>query len=514
MRVGVVGAGVAGLVTAKVLGQAGHDVVVLERTADVGGVWSASRRYPGLTTQSPRQQYGLSDFPLPSDLPEWPTGEQVQRWLAAYATWAGLDDRLRLETEVVAARHDAGDGWTLSTRHVRTGEVGEVRVDRLVVANGVYSEPLVPTFEGEEAFAAAGGTLLAGTALHDAEVTRGQHVLVVGYGKTAHDIAVPVSEVAASTAVVARRLHWKVPRRVAGRLNYKWAFLTRLGEALFRYLRLGRVDGLLHGPLDPLRRRLLRWFGAISVWQYGLARLDLAPPGGMQDIVKGSIGLVTEGFFEAVGEGRIRVHAGRRIRRLVERDGAPHAELDDGAVLPADVVVCATGFVQGVPFLDDEVRDRLLDEDGNVALYRQVLPVGGIEGLYLNGYNSSFYSPLNAELAAAWIAADLAGAVAKPSPGEMRAAVAEQIAFMDAATDGHHARGGSVIPFSMKNVDEVLDDLDLQIPARARAKQWFTPIDPSAYADVVPRLLERLGASDNRATPSVGADRRDGSRVR
>ena len=84
MRVAVIGAGVAGLATAKVLTQAGHVVRVYDRTPDVGGVWSATRRYPGLTTQSPKAQYALSDFPMPDDYPEWPTGEQVQRWLAAY----------------------------------------------------------------------------------------------------------------------------------------------------------------------------------------------------------------------------------------------------------------------------------------------------------------------------------------------------------------------------------------------------------------------------------------------
>ncbi|MGE0299890.1 MAG: FAD-dependent oxidoreductase, partial [Pseudonocardia sp.] len=65
MRIGIVGAGVAGLCTAKVLRAAGHDVVVWERAPDVGGVWSATRRYPGLSTQSPRDTYAFSDFPMP-----------------------------------------------------------------------------------------------------------------------------------------------------------------------------------------------------------------------------------------------------------------------------------------------------------------------------------------------------------------------------------------------------------------------------------------------------------------
>src|SRR6201998_4229585 len=103
MKVAVIGAGVAGLVTAKVLRQAGHSVVVFEKAPDVGGVWSATRRYPGLTTQSPKQQYSLSDFPMPRDYPEWPTGAQIQAYLAAYASHFGLDPDLPLASEGSAA---------------------------------------------------------------------------------------------------------------------------------------------------------------------------------------------------------------------------------------------------------------------------------------------------------------------------------------------------------------------------------------------------------------------------
>ena len=98
MRVAIIGAGVAGLTTAKVLSQAGHEVQVIDRTPDVGGVWSVTRRYPGLTTQSPKVQYSLSDFPMPADYPEWPTGAQIQAYLADYAAEFGVDRCLRLNT--------------------------------------------------------------------------------------------------------------------------------------------------------------------------------------------------------------------------------------------------------------------------------------------------------------------------------------------------------------------------------------------------------------------------------
>jgi cation diffusion facilitator CzcD-associated flavoprotein CzcO len=499
MRTAIIGAGVAGLVTAKVLLQAGHDVQVLERAPDVGGVWSRTRRYPGVTTQSPAVQYSLSDFPMPEDYPEWPDGAQVQSYFAAYAAKFGVDRVVRLDTEVTAARPTADGRWTVETRDT-DGHATTTMFDRLVVANGVFCEPAVPAFPGLDEFTAAGGRVCAGVEFHDAEEARDKHVLVVGYGKSACDVTVPISGVAASTDVIARQLLWKVPRRIGGLLNFKMLLLTRMGEALFRYLRPRGVEKFLHGPANGLRRRMLNSVGAVSVRQFGLRKLGLVPRGHMEDIIRGAIGLVTEGFFEGVADGAITVHGNRTISRLFARDGRPFAELGDGTVLPADLVVCATGFTQGVPFLPDDVRDRLLDERGNFALYRQILPVD-VPGLYFNGYNSSFFSPLNAEMAALWIAAALADAVALPDAETMRQAVVEQLAFMDVATDTHHCRGTKIIPFSMHNVDEVLSDLDLNIPARVRASHWLNPIDPAAYRRVTPALLDRLAAGATAATP-------------
>jgi hypothetical protein len=487
MRVGIIGAGVAGLATAKVLKQAGHEIIVWDKAPDVGGVWSRARRYPGLTTQSPKAQYSLSDYPMPREFPEWPAGPQVQAYLAGYASHFGLDPALRLSTEVMSATPVAGGGWAITTVAGGPAE----RVDKLVVANGVFCEPAMPSYPGTAEFIAAGGQVLAGTELHDQEQARGKRVLVIGYGKSACDVTVPVSEVAASTAVVARHLLWKVPRRIGGVVNFKLLLLTRMGEALFPYLRPGGVERFLHGPANGIRGRMINSVGSASVRQFGLERLRLVPPGQMEDIVRGAIGLATEGFFEGVEAGSIVVHANRTIARLLADGDGPAAELDDGTRLPADLIICATGFTQGVPFLPDEMTAQVLDERGNFMLYRQIRPAD-VADLYFNGYNSSFFSPLNAEMAAVWIAADLAAAVPLPEPAAMRQQITEQLAFMDAATDTHHCRGGKIIPFSMHNVDEVLGDLGVNVSAAIRALHWLGPIAPAAYRRITPAVLKRL----------------------
>lgn len=104
-------------------------------------------------------------------------------------------------------------------------------------------------------------------------------------------------------------------------------------------------------------------------------------------------------------------------------------------------------------------------------------------------------------MAALWIGADLAEAVALPGPEAMRRAVVEQLAFMDGATDTYHCRDTKIIPFSMHNVDEVLGDLDLNIGATVRASHWLGAVDPAAYRRMAPLLLRRLPPSGPRPGP-------------
>ncbi len=494
MKIAVIGAGFAGLSTAKVLRETGFDVTVFEKARDVGGVWSVTRRYPGVRTQNDKGTYALSDFPMPADYPEWPTGEQVQQYLAAYVERFDLAPVLRLGTEVTSARLDPDEsGWTLDSTRLADGVQNTGRFDFLVVANGIFSEPALPPFAGVEEFTAAGGRLLAAGDFHNLEQAQGRHVVVVGYGKSSCDVAVAISSVAASTDLVARELLWKMPKKLGGLLNYKYLMLTRMGEGLFRYIRPHGFERFLHGPGNGVRKQMLGSVQSVATRQLKLRDLGLVPHGTFENIARSTVSLATEDFYERVAEGVIRVHRDQVVARLLEKDGRPHAELPDGTLLPADLVVCGTGFRQTVPFFEAQLQDRITDERGNFKLYRQIKPVD-VPRLAFAGYNSSFFSPLSAEMAAVWIGHLLIGALDLPPAEEQRRHIATRLLWMEERTDGHHARGTNIIPFSMHNIDEVLDEIGLNVGPLRRATQWLGPVNPSHYRQATAGLVSRARA--------------------
>jgi dimethylaniline monooxygenase (N-oxide forming) len=216
MRVAIVGAGFSGLVTAKTLVEFGHDVAVFEMAPDIGGVWSATRRYPGLETQNNKDTYRFSDVDWPRHVPEWPTSRQVlqnwmvpnldgplknpsrqvQQYLEQYTSKFGFEERIRLGTEVLAATRRPSGGWMISFRTTvdavgaAVEEVVPIReetFDHLVVCNGLFCDSFVPSYAGLEEHASVGGRVCHTNELRNLDDVAGRDVVVVGYGKSACD---------------------------------------------------------------------------------------------------------------------------------------------------------------------------------------------------------------------------------------------------------------------------------------------------------------------------------------
>ena len=491
MNIAIVGAGFAGLSTAKTLMAFGHRVMVFEKEADVGGVWSASRRYPGLTTQNVRSTYALSDFPYPADYPEWPSGEQVQQYLTSYASHFGLDEHIKLNTEVISTEFDSSiQKWTLKTLMSGTAVEQVFSFDYMVICNGIFSQPLVPNYRGATEFEAAGGRISHTSKLHDYADVFGKHVLVVGYGKSSCDVAQAVCQQAASTHVVTRHLIWKVPKMLMRVLNYKYLLLTRMGEALFKYIHVSGFEKFLHGVGLPLRNSMLGQVQWIVTRQCKLKQLDLLPPAPFETIARSTVSLVTDGFFESVEAGRIHVQKNAEIARFVVSGEGKFAELTNGQVLPADLVVCGTGWHQSVPFLPDWMMGKITDSQGNFRLYRSMVPVN-VSRLAFNGYNSSFFSQLNCEVGALWIADLIGGGLKLPDDATQNQTITERLAWMQERTDGKHSKGTNIIPFSLHHIDELLRDMRLPLGLATRLKQWLLPTNPADYAPAVRTLVSR-----------------------
>ncbi|KAJ1022422.1 hypothetical protein NDA16_003411 [Ustilago loliicola] len=492
MRVAVIGAGFAGISTAKYLTQYGHQVTVFETCADVGGVWSKARRYPGLATQNSKETYSLSDMPMPKHYPTWPAAQQVQDYLEAYVDKHDLRKLIRFNTTVERA-DPIEDGWEVISK-TKGGESKTEEFGHLVVATGTFSRGKIPAYKGVEEFKAAGGYICHSSDLGlDPKTIEDKDILVIGYGKSSCDVANAVSAKAKSTTLVARRLIWKLPRMIRG-IPYQYLLLTRLGESLFEYITPSGFEKWFNsGSGRFIRNGMLNSLQWVVTGQLKLARLGLVPEGPFEEIARSTISLSTEGLYKNIEAGKVTVRRDAEIERLTtdSTTSKPIAILKDGSTLPCDLLICATGFNQDIPFLPRHVQKKFLDEHENFLLHKHILPPG-VANLTFNGYNSSLFCPTSSEAATLWIAAHLAGLTNLPSEEEMREAAKLKLEWLDARSNGKHAHGTNLVPFSLHSIDDTLKDIDLQLGTWGTMRQWLLPVRPGDYAGLGAQLGKRI----------------------
>jgi dimethylaniline monooxygenase (N-oxide forming) len=482
-RVCIIGAGVSGLATAKVFLSRGHAVTVFERRAALGGVWAPQSRYPGVRLQTKRQCYSFSDFPMPSHYPEFPSGQQVYEYLVSYAKNFGVDRTIRFSTEVqsIRPRPDGAPGWRVHVRDFETHSEIAQDFDFVVVCNGVFSEPCIPEFAGRDEFEANGGQVLHSSALRDLDQIEGRSVLVVGFGKSALDIAEACLERARSCAIVARRIPWKVPHRIWGRVNIKHFILSRFTEIWYPHPDMRGARRFLHTRLSPLVNVYARLAEHIIGKQLGMLTPELRPE--VPLLRTGGCVTLAVDNLRAVRNGSIVLHRGALAR--FTRSGI---ELDSGTRIAAQTVVLATGFRQRRPFLSEREEAALIDEDGAILIYRSLVNPD-IPAMGFNGYNGVGACQLAAEVGAVWLVRFMEGSLRLPDRAAMMATIREEIDLRKRLLSTRVEAGFYVTPFTFGYLDQLLRDLGLP-PAdqHRRLFDWlFTPLDPRDYKDLLAR---------------------------
>ena len=334
----IVGGGQAGLALAARLEMLGVPYLVVDRHPRVGDQWRS--RYRSLTLHDPVWYDHMPYLPFPDFWPVFTPKDKMGDWLAAYAhamelaVWTG--------TECLGASRD-GEGWRVTLK--RGDETVTLSPAHLVMAVGNAGFPKVPEFEGREAFR---GVQLHSSDFASGEGMAGRPVVVVGANNSAHDIAADLASHGAKPVMIQRSSTMVVQQ--------KTVVETMLGPlfsqaAVDRGMTTERADLMLAASPFRVQEETARRVWA-KVREDEAAFYDALEAAGFAlDFGEDGTGMLkyprtASGYYFDVGacamviDGRIGLRSGLGVARLT----AEGVELEDGEVLPAEMIVYATGF--------------------------------------------------------------------------------------------------------------------------------------------------------------------------
>lgn len=453
--VAVIGGGVSGLAAAKAFDERGHRVIGFERSHDFGGVWELSRSYPDVQTQSPKDLYRYTDLPMPDDYPEWPKGPQVHAYLHAYADKHKLARLFQLNINVVSMdrRQDGAPGWTLTLE--AAGKDWKQDFDFVAICTGQFSDKNIISHPGQDSFISAGGEVMHSSDYTDNTLAKGKNVVVLGGSKSATDIAVNAAKNGAkSVALVYRENVWRLPYFIGG-INFKHLLYMRAQEQQFNAWNPSFLSSVLSTLFKPLIWANFRGLEMMLKTQLGLKKWDMVPDVPIENEASCSLPIVTPGLFEGFKDGTIKP-----LRGTIDRYEGGHAVLTTGDRIPCDLSVLAVGWKLGIPYLAQDYKDKLIEQDGQYRVYRLAVNPD-LPDMGFVGFNSSFCTVLAAEMVANWLVRYADGKLAnQPNDNQMYDNIDLMLDWKRNERPAAKVYGGLCsAPFHFRHFDELLADM-------------------------------------------------------
>ncbi|KAJ4811794.1 Flavin-containing monooxygenase [Rhynchospora pubera] len=521
-RVVIVGAGVSGLVACKHVLEKGFQPVVFEADSVIGGVWAHTLDSTRL--QSPRPMYQFTDFPWPAEVTDTnPDHNQVMNYLRSYANhldlirWIEFNSRVLgveyvgvSEKELMMWEHWSGNGeafggsgdvtgeWHVTVQHAGHPPTKIYHADFVILCVGRFSGvPNIPSFPKEN-----GPEVFQGLVMHSmdysqmgtakaTELIKGKRVIVVGFEKSALDIAAEcalINGLEYPCTVVCRTKRWSIPHFHAWGFSLAFLYLNRFSELLFHKPGEGFILSLIATLLTPLR-----WIFSTFTESYiksvtPIEKYDMVPDHSFfQAITSGLFSITPPKFYDYVDKGC-----------LILKKSKTYTFCKQGMILEgcnepieADIVIFATGF-KGDKKLQDIFRSLLFSNiiagstSTTVPLYREIVHPR-IPQLAVIGYCEGISNLYLSELRSKWVAEFLDGGFRLPAIKQMEENVIEWEKYTKRYAKDNYRRS-SVMIINVWYNDQLCRDMGCN-PRRKNGflADLFLPYGPEDYTNLQPK---------------------------
>ncbi len=336
----IIGGGQGGIALGARLRQLGVPTIIVEKNANPGDSWR--NRYKSLCLHDPVWYDHLPYLPFPPNWPVFAPKDKIGDWLEMYTKVMELN--YWTKTTCQSASYDeATREWTVVVN--RDGQEVTLKPKQLVLATGMSAKPNMPQYEGMDRFK---GDQHHSSKHPGPDAYKGKRAVVIGSNNSAHDICAALWENDVDVTMVQRstthivRSESLMEIGLAGLYSEKavqGGMTTNKADMIFASLPY-RILHQFQIPLyDQMREQDAEFYAGLEKAGF---RLDWGDDGSglfMKYLRRGSGYYIDVGASQLIIDGKIKLAHGQ-VKEITEDS----VVLENGTVLPADVIIYATGY--------------------------------------------------------------------------------------------------------------------------------------------------------------------------
>ena len=357
----IVGGGQGGIALGARLRRLGVSAIIVDKNPRPGDSWR--NRYKSLCLHDPVWYDHLPYLPFPNDWPVFAPKDKIGDWLEMYTKvmelnyWGGAVAKS-------AQFDEAKQEWAVTV--LRDGAEVVLRPKQLVFALGVSGYPVTPSLPGADTFK---GDQHHSSKHPGPEAYAGKKCVVLGSNNSAHDICAALWENGADVTMVQRSSTHIAPSNTLMELALGGLYSEQavkngidhhMADLIFASLPYQIMATLQIPVYDEMKKRDADLYARLEKAGF---MLDFGVDGSglfMKYLRRGSGYYIDVGASELVANGSVKLNSGVSIERV----NPTSVTLTDGTVLPADLLVYATGYGSMNGWLADIISPAVADKVG------------------------------------------------------------------------------------------------------------------------------------------------------
>ena len=358
----IIGGGQGGIALGARLRQLGVPTIIVDKHDRPGDQWR--NRYKSLCLHDPVWYDHLPYIKFPDTWPVFAPKDKIADWLEMYTRVMELNYWTR-STCKRASYDEASKEWTVVID--RDGTEVVLRPKQLVLATGMSGKARLPSFPGADSFA---GEQHHSSRHPGPDAYAGKKVVIIGSNNSAHDIAAALWEHDADVTMIQRSTTHIVRSESLMEIGLGGLYseqavqngmTTEKADLIFASLPY-RIMHQWQIPLyEQMKERDAAFYEGLEKAGF---RLDWGDDGSglfMKYLRRGSGYYIDVGASQLIIDGKIKLAQGQ-VTEIVPEG----VRLDTGEVLPADLIVYATGYGSMNGWVADLIGQDVADKVGKV----------------------------------------------------------------------------------------------------------------------------------------------------